>query len=262
MSDMIKLQTIQEKSFETTRSDKWWLNPLLKFIALGGFIVYSFWAIMLDANVQHYKIEHTHYISPYFAPEVSVSWWPAGLSPALLLIWAPVAFRGTCYYARQVYYRAFLADPPACAVGELSKFKEKYHGETKGIFFINNFHRYFMYIALILAIIHLFDFFRSFQFDGTFGIGIGTIIFGFDAVFLLLYVLSCHSWKHLVGGGVDCYSCSKAGLLRFKSWSFTKKINEYHHVFFWLSLFTIILADLYVRLIGYGIISLNLDRLI
>ena len=48
------------------------------------------------------------------------------LSPALLILWAPGGFRFTCYYYRGAYYKAFWADPPACAVGEPRK---SYRGE-------------------------------------------------------------------------------------------------------------------------------------
>ena len=47
------------------------------------------------------------------------AWWPAFLpvSPALLILAFPGAFRVTCYYYRKAYYRSFSATPPACAVG-------------------------------------------------------------------------------------------------------------------------------------------------
>ena len=62
----------------------------------------------------------------WFGPQPS--WWPSWLlfSPALLILWAPGGFRFTCYYYRGAYYKAFWADPPACAVGEPRK---SYWGE-------------------------------------------------------------------------------------------------------------------------------------
>ena len=47
-------------------------------------------------------------------------------SPAFLILWAPAGFRFTCYYYRGAYYKAFWADPIACAVGEPRK---RYLGE-------------------------------------------------------------------------------------------------------------------------------------
>ena len=49
-------------------------------------------------------------------------------SPALLILVFPLAFRFTCYYYRGAYYKAFWADPPACAVGEP---RDDYRGEAK-----------------------------------------------------------------------------------------------------------------------------------
>ena len=47
-------------------------------------------------------------------------WWPAlaPFSPALLILPFPGLFRFTCYYYRGAYYKAFWADPVSCAVGE------------------------------------------------------------------------------------------------------------------------------------------------
>ena len=36
----------------------------------------------------------------------------------ILVAWVPLGFRGTCYYYRKAYYRAFFWDPPACAIEE------------------------------------------------------------------------------------------------------------------------------------------------
>src|SRR5258707_14008691 len=90
------------------RSDVWWTQPLLVFLGLGTFIVYSTWAAF---QVAHYLFGN--YISPFYSPEIvgdsphswfgpKPSWWPAWLlfSPALLILWAPGGFRLTCYYYR------------------------------------------------------------------------------------------------------------------------------------------------------------------
>ena len=45
----------------------------------------------------------------------------------MLILIVPAGFRFTCYYYRKAYYRAFWADPPACAVGEPRK---SYWGEN------------------------------------------------------------------------------------------------------------------------------------
>ena len=146
---------LPRRSFgETMRADVWWTQPLLVFLGLGTFIVYSTWAAFQGT---HYFFGN--YLSPFYSPEIfgdsphswfgpKPSWWPAWLlfSPALLVLWAPGGFRLTCYYYRGAYYKAFWADPPACTVGEPRK---TYLGERSFPLIMQNVHRYFLYLALI-----------------------------------------------------------------------------------------------------------------
>src|SRR3954466_12875903 len=135
---------------QTMRTDAWWIRPLLVFLGLSAFIVYSTWAALQG---QHYFVPGTHYLSPMYSPVLFDSWkltepsghawfgpWPSWLphallflplTPAFLILWAPAGFRFTCYYYRGGYYKAFWADPLSCAVGEPSFRKEKYRGEEK-----------------------------------------------------------------------------------------------------------------------------------
>jgi hypothetical protein len=260
LADIVPLTTVEQKTYWRNRRDLWWGMPALQFAGLFLFIVYAFWAIMIDTD--YFKVENTHYVSPFYSPEIEVSGWPDWLSPALVLIWAPIGFRTTCYYARKVYFRAFLADPPGCAIGEFRKLDGKYKGESSWPWILNNLHRYFFYAAFILAVIHWYEFFRAMEFkndagDTEWGLGVGTLILGIDALFLSLYVTSCHSFKHLFGGNVDCHDCGRTGKFRFGAWKRIKKLNENHHVFFWLSLFTIIVSDVYIRLMSRGEIDIT-----
>ena len=124
--------TVPRRSFgQTMRSDVWWIHPLLVFLGLSTFIVYSTWAAFQGT---HYFFGN--YVSPFYSPEIfgnsphawfggKPNWWPSWLffSPALLILWAPGGFRLTCYYYRGAYYKAFWADPPACTIGELDSKK-------------------------------------------------------------------------------------------------------------------------------------------
>ena len=114
---------------ETQRRDAWWLQPLVVFLILGGFVVYATWAAFQNA---HYT--YGPYLSPFYSPEIfgdsphawfgaKPGWWPGLLpfSPALIILPFPGLFRFTCYYYRGAYYKAFWADPPNCAVGEPRK---------------------------------------------------------------------------------------------------------------------------------------------
>ena len=61
-----------------------------------------------------------------------------------------LGFRLTCYYYRRAYYRAFWRSPPACAVREPHA---KYSGETKFPLIMQNLHRYFFYMVVLISIL-------------------------------------------------------------------------------------------------------------
>jgi hypothetical protein len=70
--------------------------------------------------------------------------------------------------------------------------------------------------------------------------------------FLTLYTFSCHSFRHLVGGSVNSYSEAPLGMLRHRLWTRVSKLNINHMAFAWISLFGIILCDLYIRQVASG----------
>ncbi len=82
--------------------------------------------------------------------------------PLFLVLWAPAGFRLTCYYYRGAYYKAFWADPPACAVGEPRK---GYPGENSFPLIMQNIHRYFLYIALLFILILAHDAWKAMWFS-------------------------------------------------------------------------------------------------
>src|SRR5207247_5016042 len=110
---------------------------------------YATWAAFQG---NHY--EYSSYLSPFYSPLFRPAWLPRWLSPALLILWMPLGFRATCYYYRKAYYRAFFADPSACAVGEGRK---GYCGEVTFPFILQNLHRYFLYLALIILAFLWYD---------------------------------------------------------------------------------------------------------
>lgn len=228
------------------RRDAWWLELLPVIVVLGAFSVYATWRAFEAA---HY--EWGPYLSPFYSPLIKISWWR--FSPAILILWGPLGFRATCYYYRKAYYRSFLLDPPACAVGEPRG--HKYRGERAFPLVLQNIHRYFLYVALIFLIILWYDAIRAFWFDGRFGIGIGSLVLLANIILLSLYTFSCHSLRHLVGGNVDCFSCVALGGQRQASWRVASFLNERHGLFAWLSLFSVGLSDLYIRLVATGVIS-------
>lgn len=229
----------------TTRRDAWWLELIPVILLLGGFGIYATWRAFEN---QFY--EWGPYLSPFYSPLIKTTWWP--LSPAVLILWAPLGFRATCYYYRKAYYRAFFLDPPACAVGEP---RHGYRGETSFPLILQNLHRFFLYVALIFLVILWYDAIHAFWFDGRFGIGGGSLVLLGNIVLLTLYTFSCHSLRHIVGGNVDCFSCVVAGGPRHAAWRGASFLNEHHGLFAWLSLVSVGLADLYIRLVASGAIS-------
>jgi hypothetical protein len=229
----------------TLRRDAWWMEILPVVIVLGGFGVYA----TLRAFENAYY-SWGPYLSPFYSPLIDQQhrWWP--FSPALLILVGPLGFRATCYYYRKAYYRAFFLDPPACAVGESPR--RNYRGETAFPFILQNLHRYFFYLAVLFIAFLWHDAFRSFFFDGRFGVGVGTLVLTLNVALLSLYTFSCHSLRHLAGGKLDCFSCATFGRSRFATWRVSTFLNERHMLFAWCSLFSVGFADFYVRMVACG----------
>jgi hypothetical protein len=233
--------------FATLRRDRWWVEPLLVALVLGTFVVYStISAVLLD-----YNYEVGPYLSPFYEPLLKFGWWP--LSPAILILWAPLGFRTTCYYYRRAYYRSFFLNPPGCAVtGSETK---GYRGEGMFPFILQNLHRYFLYVALVFNVFLWYGAIKSFYWDGSIGIGLGSVILTVNAFLLMMYSLSCHSFRHLVGGGLDCFSCSGVARTRKRIWDYVTRWNEHHRLWAWMSLISVGLTDVYIRLVASGVIT-------
>lgn len=257
------LVTITRRGFgETSRKDGWWIQPLLTFLGLSAFVVYSTWAAFQG---EHYTFGP--YLSPMYSPLLweaagqplsGHSWfgsWPAWMpaamilpiTPAFLILWAPGGFRFTCYYYRGAYYKSFWADPPACAVGEP---RHNYRGERKFPLILQNVHRYFLYLALLFIVILTYDAVAATQFSDGFGIGVGTIVLTINVILLAGYTFGCHSLRHIVGGGCDVLSDKP---VRRGLWGRVSKLNRKHMLFAWMSLFWVGFSDIYVRLCSMGI---------
>lgn len=259
---MIELQVV-DKNFNNTRKDTWWVEPVVFGVTFILFATYSLAVVIFDFDsgvaARSANLAGTNYNSPFYGPNpdkiFGSGWWPAVLPFAFFTLWAPFGFRGTCYYMRRVYYRSIFPlitsqGPPACAVDGLNTFKGKYKGETSFPWFLNNFHRYFLYAAIALGIFHWYEAFHAMWFDGSLGLGVGTILAFVDAIFLTLYITSCHAFRHLLGGGVD-----KQGTTTNKIWSFISGLNINHGRWFWYSLTSIWVWDIYLRLVSHGIIT-------
>jgi hypothetical protein len=245
----------------TLREDRWWLQPAITFTVFSAFVVYAtfraFWGEYFYASP---------YLSPFYSPCLTDECGaigaadfgtPAGgfpLSAALLILIFPLGFRMTCYYYRKAYYRAFWFSPPACGVAEPHS---KYTGETRFPLIFQNMHRWFWYAAVLVACILTYDVFLAFgptkaeeaAGDGGIHMGLGTVIFILNVLFIWLYTLGCHSCRHIMGGKLRHFSKHP---VRYRLWTWVSKLNANHARYAWLSLFSVAFADFYVWMLAAG----------
>jgi hypothetical protein len=248
---------------ETERRDWWWIEPIIVVIVFSSFLGYGTWAA-----VQNEHFEYGPYLSPFYSPLLwgesmhawfgpRPDWFPAAVFyPALLILPFPGLFRFTCYYYRGAYYKAFWQDPTSCAVGEPRG--TSYWGERWFPLILQNVHRYFAYAAIVFVVILSYDVWLGMWFadpatgQREFGIGVGTLVMLVNVLLIASYTFGCHSLRHLFGGRRDeiskapishtCYNCSTA-------------LNKRHMQFAWLSLFSVGLTDVYIRLCSVGILT-------
>jgi hypothetical protein len=83
---------------------------------------------------------------------------------------------------------------------------------------------------------------------------VGTGILLLNTLMLSGYTFGCHAFRHLAGGGTDCFSCSRA---RFRLWKGVTVLNVRHDRWAWASLFTVMLADIYLRLLIHHVIPFD-----
>jgi len=234
----------------TERRDAWWVAPLVQGAALAVLICYANWAALQGTN---YKVEHPGgglLLSPFYSPLIVIPGFR--YSPALLILIFPILFRATCYYYRKAYYRSYFLDPPACAVGELRG--ARYRGETAFPLILQNLHRYLFYVTFVYLFFLWWDVVNSMRYGLSFGLSVGTLVLLASTTALTGYSFSCHSARHLVGGRLDCFSCSGAARAQHAVWRGASRLNAHHMAFAWISFVAVCAADLYVRLVASGAI--------
>jgi hypothetical protein len=244
----------------TLRTDRWWLAPLLTVLGLSVFVVY---ASVRSWVRTAYFVEDYHYLTPFYSPCLSDSCVPGssdfgtpiGELPMIiplgfLVLPFLLGFRLTCYYYRKAYYRSVWFSPPACAVAEPHS---TYTGETRLPLIVQNAHRYFFYVAVVVSLINTYDAIRAFHgADGGFGIGLGTLIMVGNVILLWAYTVSCHSCRHVTGGRLTHFSRHP---IRYRLWTGVSKLNTRHMQLAWTTLATLIVTDFYVMLVASGTIS-------
>ena len=173
----------------------------------------------------------------------------------MLILVFPLAFRMTCYYYRGAYYKAFWADPLACAVGEP---RNEYRGEAKWPLLIQNLHRYALYFALLFIVLLSIDVVQGFRFNdpatghAKFGVGVGSLV-------LLINVVlhrRLHARLPLVpppGGRRARHAVALARCAR-RPTTASSCLNRHHPKWAWFSLVFVGFTDVYIRLCSMGVI--------
>jgi hypothetical protein len=86
-------------------------------------------------------------------------------------------------------------------------------------------------------------------------LGLGGAIMLLNVILLTGYSLSCHSLRHIVGGRMDCFSCTRRQQARYTLWQRITSLNRHHMAWAWASLLSVTLTDVYIRLLALGVIS-------
>ena len=68
-----------------------------------------------------------------------------------------------------------------------------------------------------------------------------------------MFTFGCNSLRHLVGGSLDCFTCTRRARTRFRLWRGVTVLNLRHMEWAWISLVGVMFADVYVRLCSMGV---------
>ncbi len=218
-----------------------WLYPTFVVAVLTLFGVYAVWIVFFNR-----RGDFGPYLSPFYSPLILRN---GPLPPAFWVAWAPLVFRLTCYYYRKAYFRSFFWHPRSCAVREPQR--GSYRGEIAFPWVLNNFHRFAFYVTAVQVGFLWYDAIAALVNHHTLGapVGLGNLIMLVNVVCLTGYTFGCHAFRHLAGGNIDCFSCHRA---RHRLWKGVTVLNVSHDRWAWISLFTVGLTDIYIRLLISG----------
>ncbi|MCL5437654.1 MAG: hypothetical protein M1148_00445 [Candidatus Thermoplasmatota archaeon] len=175
-------------------------------------------------------------------------------SPTVLVIPVVALFRITCYAYRKDYYRHVFKHPLACKADIRGEKENRPYSGERSFFALNNFHRYFLYVGVALLPFFYYDFYISLvYYSGYFTLRLGSIILLANALLLTLWTVSCHAFRHLTGGHIECYSCKVAPNFRKKFYLGQSFLNAFHEDFAFISLAFVIAVDIYIRALIVGL---------
>jgi hypothetical protein len=245
---------------KTLRTDPWWRSPAITAVLLTIWVTYATVHVFIG---KYYWVPRYHYLTPFYSPCVSgectpgsasLGTWIGSVPPiipyAFVSLPFVLGFRLSCYYYRRAYYRAFWRAPAACAVREP---RAKYTGETRIPLLGQNLHRYFWAVVVVVSVLNTYDVAEAFRGpNGSFGLGLGTLIMLVNVILLWGYTLGCHSCRHITGGRLKNFSKHP---VRYWAWTKVSWLNARHLQFAWITLGTLLLTDLYIMLVASGAFS-------
>jgi hypothetical protein len=127
--------------------------------------------------------------------------------------------------------------------------------ETRFPFILQNLHRIFLYLAFIPLFFLWVDAIGSLVPASGPRLGLGSVIFFVNVVLLTGFSFSCNSLRHLAGGRLDCFSCTRRAKVQHSLWQRLTSLNLHHMAWAWVSFISVTLADVYVRLLALGVIT-------
>src|SRR6266568_7670139 len=109
----IDVPLVRSRFGETSRPDNWWLQPLLVFLGLSSFILYSTWAAFQG---RHFRFGP--YLSPFYSPELlgdplhawfgaKPQWMPSWFTPPCFSFWRRAGSVVPAISFAAPYYRRF-----------------------------------------------------------------------------------------------------------------------------------------------------------
>ena len=237
---------------QTQRADNWWVQPLVVFLGLSAFIVYSTWAALQG---QHFRFGP--YLSPFYSPELfgpAQGWF--GPKPKL----------DACL--------GYRSDAHSVGAGRLSSdVLLLSRGLLQGFLGRSAFlHRGRAAEDISRRTIVSFDPAKRSPVFSLSGSGVSRnsgarrvgcvlvrrpvrhrrrhsrLVDEPRAAELLHF--GCHSFRHLVGGFRDRLAGAPA---RKRVYDCVSCLNRRHMLFAWCSLFSVAFSDLYVRMCSMGI---------
>ena len=253
-------RTRAQISERTLRTDPWWNRGRVVATLLTIWVAYATVRVFTG---HWYFAPGYNYLTPFYSPCVSgecvagsstLGHWIPAIPPiipyAFVSLPFVLGFRLSCYYYRRAYYKAFWRAPAACAVREP---RAKYTGETRFPLIMQNLHRYFLYMVILISILNTYDVVQAFHGgNGGIGFGLGTLIMLVNVVFLWAYSLSCHSCRHITGGRLKHFSSHP---VRYWIWNRISWLNARHMQLAWTTLGTLMLTDLYIWLVAAHVFS-------